>query len=797
MVARIRKQNYGLIANLQSGLHGMYMFFSRFYNATAFLGYMLFVYILGTSSVVAQSIPSWKKVILPQSIANGYFLDVFFLPANSQFGWACGFDGHIAITTDGGNSWSASIIQGRPFLESIHFVDSRHGFTSGPGGVFKTMDGGITWTNINGFINMSQIWGCYFVDKDNGMYVGGGCNGSEQVFVRTTDGGNSWSIFESYEDESGLADVILYAKDGLGYAVSSGLLWQTQNGGRSWNVFTTIAGPRAWAEEITHVKNSFLTPFSGDDCFGGIRNYGGANFTTDNGRTWNEFTTNRSMFGSFLLDERRGWICGDQAEVLFTSNSGKDWAKINCGLDNANIDDLWFVNDSLGWAAGQGLFKFSYIDLPTSFIRTPPKPYCPGDSVILTVSDEFENVTWNVGSKTGNSTVVTSNATVIARGYHKPTCRYVSDTVNIEYNPQVQAQLNINKDTILCGNDDLIISVEGIFDSLLWYDGVQTKKRTFTKQTNPSGLFVDVYDSVQCSRRLKIPSITWSNSQIPSILISGKSILCNVDSTQLIAPPRYASYTWNTGEKKQSIHVKEAGRYFVRLIDSLGCEVVSDTITIEKVDLDNYLSASVSGKKILEFDSTVIGAKSCIELTFTNKNLISDYVLDLPFIKRNIEFSMPMSQFPIRIKPLDSLKLNICFSPDSIGMWRDTIVFKDTCTALTYPLLGIGIPFLTDDLTKCDVDLKAKIISTGHASLFEIRPHPFSGQGTLIVNRDISIQSIDLIDFYGKKYPADIHRDTQSSAVYNVASDSPSGIYVPLVHTSMGIIQLHPILIIK
>jgi len=776
------------------GLSGNHMYISHIFNSSNIIRYMLFAYVLGTISIYAQRVPSWKKAVLPQSIANGYFLDVFFLPANPQYGWACGFDGHIAITSDGGNSWNASIIQGRPFLESIHFVDSKHGFTSGPGGVFKTINGGISWTNISSFINMSQIWGCYFVDKDNGMYVGGGCNGSAQVFVRTTNGGNSWSVFESYEDETGLADLILYAKDGLGYAVSSGLLWQTQNGGRSWNVFATIAGPRAWAEEITHVKNSFLTPFSGDDCFGGIRNYGGANFTTDNGRTWNQYTTNKSMFGSFLIDEKKGWICGDQAEVLFTSNSGKDWTKINCGLDNANIDDVWFVNDSLGWAAGQGLFMFSYIDLPASFIKAPPKPYCVGDTVNLTVSDEFENVTWNIGGNTENSARVTKNTTVIARAYHKPTCRTITDTVVIEYNPPVQAQLNVKKDTILCGNDELTISVEGRYDTLIWYDGVQTKTRIFNKQANPSGFYVDVYDSLKCSRRLIIPSITWSNAPSPSIQIAGKPILCNADSTELIAPSGYISYTWNTGEKKQSIFVKEAGRYNVRLIDSLGCEVYSDTITIEKVDLDNYLSASVSGKKILEFDSTVIGAKSCIELTFTNKNAISDYVLDLPYIRRNIEFSVPMSQFPILIKPLDSLKLNICFSPDSIGIWRDTIIFRDTCSSLIYPLIGLGKPFIADELTKCNIDIKANIISNRFSSLFEIRPHPFGGSGVLITNRDIAIQSIEFLDIYGRTYPVDIHRITLD---YTLISNSPSGIYVPLIHTSFGIVQLHPLLIIR
>ncbi|MFN9957210.1 MAG: hypothetical protein ACK55I_29250, partial [bacterium] len=104
--------------------------------------------------------------------------------------------------------------------------------------------------------------------------------------------------------------MILYDKNGLGFAVSSGVLWQTLNGGVTWAPFTDISGPRAWAEEITNRGSSFLLPYAGDDCSGGGRSSGGANFTTDNGKTWKEYRGSKAMFGSFLIDQRKGWICG-------------------------------------------------------------------------------------------------------------------------------------------------------------------------------------------------------------------------------------------------------------------------------------------------------------------------------------------------------------------------------------------------------------------------------------------------------------------------------------------------------
>jgi photosystem II stability/assembly factor-like uncharacterized protein len=756
---------------------------------------LLFACTINMTSAYSQTVRTWKKVTLPQSIASGYFLDIFFLPSQPEYGWACGFDGYIARTTDGGNTWRASIIAGRPFLESIHFVDTLHGFASGPGGVFKTLNGGLTWLNISVNNLTSQVWGCYFVDKDNGMFVGGGCSLTEQLFARTTNGGSSWTFFEGNEFESGLADVILYSKDGLGYAVSSGLLWRTLDGGKSWNVFATISGPRAWAEELTHINNSFLTPFAGDDCFGGARNVGGANFTTDNGKSWNTFTTNKSMFGSFLIDEKKGWICGDLGEVLYTSNAGIQWDKYNCGLNGANIDDIWFVNDSLGWAVGQGIFKFSYTELPRDFIKTPPMPYCFGDTVRLELSDEFENIVWNSSGSSQPTTLITTNTTVMVRAFHKPTCTIVYDTLNVLFNNPVQANLNVRKDTILCENDILTIKVEGTYDSLLWYDGTNDTEKVYDRNSNPSGLYVDVFDSLKCSRRLKIPAITWNNTRKPTIQHSGKTILCNLDSTELVAPSGYRSYVWNTGDTKQSIMVKDAGRYHVVLTDSIGCILFSDTLTIERINLDNYLSASISGKTSLEFDTTIVSGKTCITLTFTNKNPISNYTLELPYIRRNIEFSMPMSQFPINIKPLDSLTLDICFSPDSIGIWRDTIVFRDTCSSLVYPLIGYGKPYEISDFIKCGIEVNSYVISNGQALYCEFLPHPIQSNAVLMLQDDINVQSIDFYDVYGRKHRISMQSYLSVNRRIPLTFDIPSGIYVPLIHTNVGIIQMNPIMI--
>ena len=750
------------------------------------------------SSAFSQKVPSWQRVTLPNAMSSGYFLDVHFLPNDPQYGFICGFDGNVLLTKDGGNTWTGIAIQGRPFLESIHFVDRMHGFVSGPGGVFKTSDGGLTWQEITDpGVNMSQIWGCYFVDKDNGLYIGGGCGGSPQVFVRTSDGGNSWTTYRGFEPESGLSDLILYDKNGLGFAVSSGVLWQTLNGGITWAPFTDISGPRAWAEEITNRGSSFLLPYAGDDCSGGGRSSGGANFTTDNGKTWKEYRGSKAMFGSFLIDQKKGWICGDAGEVLYTTNAGDTWEKINCGLNTANIDDLHFINDSIGWAVGEGVFKFTYRSVPDSFVIYPKAPFCNGDTITLIIPAEYRNISWNNGL--GNSPIlnITKSGTYIVSAFHSLLCRTFSDTVNINFEKPIQAELNIKNDTIFCKDESFDIAVLGVYASCRWSDGSSDSQRTFNRINRSDSLFIEVFDAKGCSKRLEIPSIKWANLEPPSVEVIGKTVLCNSDSTMLMAQMGYRSYIWSDGQKGRTVSITQPGEYTVRVIDSLGCEAVSLPVIISGIDLDNFLSSSFSGKKVLDFDSTVLGSKTCITLSFINRNSLMDYQLELPYIMRNIEFSMPMSQFPIRIKPGDSLSLDICFSPDSVGMWRDTIVFRDTCSSLVFPLKGKGVPFIIDQNSDCDVNITSTILSTGNQQLFDIRPHPIRNQLNLYaLIKDITIHSLQLFDVYGKTYDFQVPSMMQSNQ-YAIPDHIPSGMYVPLIETSKGMIQLKPILIIK
>jgi hypothetical protein len=62
------------------------------------------------------------------------------------------------------------------------------------------------------------------------------------------------------------------------------------------------------------------------------------------------------------LDTVYGWAAGDSGVIVHTSNSGTNWVAQNSGITNFAIDDIFFINQSIGWAlANDFLFQGSIV----------------------------------------------------------------------------------------------------------------------------------------------------------------------------------------------------------------------------------------------------------------------------------------------------------------------------------------------------------------------------------------------------------------------------------------------------
>ncbi len=417
---------------------------------------------------------------IPAGYDSNHWLDVFFLPSNPRFGWICGYQSFVLRTVDGGKTWQGITADANSLqLESIHFASPTIGYTSGGGRILKTVDGGVSWFDVspNDPFGGGALWGCYFVSPDTGVVVGGGCFDSRQNFYRTTDGGQSWSVFRASLPNSGMTDAMLYSGNGLGYASSSGTIWRTSNGGNTWSLFLRT-GTTDWQEEITNIKSTFLVPVSGSPC-GGEDSRGGIRMTIDNGANWRQYITGFNMYGTFLIDTLRGWACGGSGSVYYTPDGGLTWKKRDCGIHPTDdLDDIWFITDTLGWVVGNGVYKLeTRAALPTNLTVEGKSAVCEGDSVVISAPPGYASYLWSTGETT-RSIAVGTPGTYYAIATDSLGCPYDFDTVQVSILPRRAPSITAIGSLDFCKGDSVVLEAQPGFGSYLWSTGETTRSIT-------------------------------------------------------------------------------------------------------------------------------------------------------------------------------------------------------------------------------------------------------------------------------------------------------------------------------
>src|SRR5215831_5708653 len=117
----------------------------------------------------AQELPLiHQPTITPQNSGTTSGL-IAVSPVNPQVVWASGRDGTFTVTTDGGQTWTAGVVPG---AEALQFRDVQ-GFSAKVAyllsigdlatdfRIYKTVDGGATWTEQFVNQNPSAFYDCF------------------------------------------------------------------------------------------------------------------------------------------------------------------------------------------------------------------------------------------------------------------------------------------------------------------------------------------------------------------------------------------------------------------------------------------------------------------------------------------------------------------------------------------------------------------------------------------------------------------------------------------------------------
>jgi gliding motility-associated-like protein len=160
-------------------------------------------------------------------------------------------------TTNAGATWQTVDIVATtvtpaftaPTLSKMAFPSRNVGYAAGTrNGVYKTSDGGTTWTKINPFPALNEnVGGAYtsytsiFALDDNTVFVLGNIfttAGFKRLY-KTTDGGATWTdISGSMNTQLPVGNMlnVLFSDANNGYVSGSNVLFVTNDGGASWNM---------------------------------------------------------------------------------------------------------------------------------------------------------------------------------------------------------------------------------------------------------------------------------------------------------------------------------------------------------------------------------------------------------------------------------------------------------------------------------------------------------------------------------------------------------------------------------
>ncbi|HMQ70786.1 MAG TPA: YCF48-related protein, partial [Ignavibacteria bacterium] len=198
--------------------------------------------------------------------------------------------------------------------------------------VLKTINGGEVWDELNSGL-LNNFYGIVFTDVFTG-YI----SSNKGKILKTTNSGYNWIEIQSGANINAKLESIFFVNNDIGF-VSGDQNLRTTNGGNNWSIF----------------------PGSGFDIFftNSLTGYrtGGSGIilkSTNSGINWvvQDGNVSNNLDGIYFKNSEIGYCVGDGGAITKTTNGGVNWVP-QMRITNNDLNSIVFTDANNGYIVGQ------------------------------------------------------------------------------------------------------------------------------------------------------------------------------------------------------------------------------------------------------------------------------------------------------------------------------------------------------------------------------------------------------------------------------------------------------------
>ncbi|MFZ1731067.1 MAG: VWA domain-containing protein [Bacteroidota bacterium] len=229
---------------------------------------------------------------------------------------------------------------------------------------------------------------------------------------------------------------------------------------------------------------------------------------------------------------------------------------------------------------------------------------CRGDSIALTVLEDYPAYFWSTGFNSVDSSrsiFAHPDGGYYGRGDYAVSVRDANGCTGSWHNvrileyPERSITFRPSRRIVLCPGGEVEVSMAEEFASYLWSTGDTSKSITLR---NPGTLTVEGISAEGCVTASETLVVEMVDIPHPRLSPVKYAALCPKDRVQLDAGEGYAAYRWSTGDTTRMISVSDPSPFFVDVMAYGGCWGRSDTITVQQ-EMDTPPEIRYQGSTVL------------------------------------------------------------------------------------------------------------------------------------------------------------------------------------------------------